>query len=381
MELERTFRVKLVSKDGSTVYNIPNQAGTMGIVENSINLNELICDGSFEIGNLLSNKLEIQLYGIRQDLTGYWITLTNTYAYDHSEGREAIEPWFKGVVKSSKTDNFNMDRKIIAYDYSYYVRNLDVLEWWTDLWAAQTSSRGLSLKTIREGLCTIAGFTLYSQQVALPNDSAVFGNTYQVPTVTSLKFGELLRMICELQACCPNINRSGDLEFIPMSDLTVADATNISDLWARNDTEFEDYTLDNIQRIAVLDDSSNVIQYVPIVSGTNVLTYEVKGNIFLLAQAARDIATLMTPVRNYLGNIQYSPTELHMVVSDYNYKLGTYLQIDNSRCDDNRCITTYQYVLNQTYSGPQLVDQVMDNISTGSKLKYTDFVFTPPQSL
>ena len=330
--------------------------------------NELICEDSFEIGNILANKFEVKIYGLTEDVSDFWIRLANVAGSGPTAHEET---WFTGIVDSSKTDNKNLDRNIVAYDYSYYIRELDVTTWWTNFWTNHPS--GATLKTLREDLCTYAGFIIAPNAPTLVNDTASFGSTYVVPTADSWIFKDVLRMICEMQGCCPNVNRAGHIEFIPLTNIAQGNATDVSDTYARNDTVFEDYTLD-VNGVKVLDNSSNAVVIIQPVSGT-ACSYLIKNNLFLLAQTvARARSLVRSVLTTYLQNVTYVPTELHMIISDYNIKLGNLLTLQAPmRTGTN----TYHLVLNQTFSGPQLVDQTIESITTGDNLKYDVVILTP----
>jgi hypothetical protein len=193
------------------------------------------------------------------------------------------------------------------------------------------------------------GITYVSKQ--LINDSFTISNLF-VDNVTSLNFCDVLRMICTLQVCCPHINGSGSLEFITINDSVIHDITDntegINSIWG-------DFTTEKITGIAVYDTSSELAQLV----GTNVNVYKVPGNIFLLNQDAPTIQTVCTNMLNAIKDIQYTPAQLNLILSQPDFNLGDKIVTSNGVC----------YILNNNMYGSILINQTITSPATDAKLQ------------
>lgn len=361
MELNRFFVIRL--SNGTTTYTIDGSTPGLGITAGSMNLEEVLCDGELEIGAAYANKFEAQLYGLNHDVTGYTITVYNNY---DPSNRQYI---FTGKIDSSKTDNKNGYRDIIAYDKMYEVRDIDVGPWWTSFWQNRTTA---SLKTIRESMCSYVGLT--SPTVILPNDSMSFskpgtGTDYDAPALTSVKFNVLLRMICELQMCCPNISRRGALEFIQLGQNNPT-VQSVDTEYDKNSAEFEDFITAQPTGFSVYSSSSDLSQIVPSDPSINTNPYPISGNVFLLSVSASTAATTLSNLVSYVSRLQYMPATIPMIVSKIgagstDTTLGTIISTVQRGSDVNHII------LAQTFSGAQLVDQTINSPAYGEYFNNT----------
>ena len=201
MTLNRETRIRLISPDGQTEYVTGNASG-IGISQGSMNLNEMICDSELVFGSYCANKFEVELFGLTSDVTGYKIEVKDVFDENNPVAL------FTGIVESATRDTINESRKIVAYDQMYYTRDMNMASWWNTFWE---NHQYAPLSTVREMLVAAAGFTYV--QVVLPNDNLTIS---KFTSFTSVKFSDLLRMICEVQCCFPNVRRDGKLEFLQL---------------------------------------------------------------------------------------------------------------------------------------------------------------------
>ena len=385
-EFERFFKIEIENKDGSIVYR--NYATTeegittpadMGIAESSMNLNEVLCSGDLHLGEYNSNKFEVNLFGLSNgavgpmpDVTGFTITVTD---WGTEDSEDLKNPIFAGTIDSATTDDKNGYRNIVAYDDMYKYKDIDVGKDWELFWAddeietengVEFVRKTKTLKEIRESVCSFVGINVAPTTKSFPNDSKIFCyRDYQpgemlAPNASSITFSALLSAICELQCVCPNMNRSGQLEFISLADgIKHYDYT---DDYAKNSTTFEDYTTLNPTGVNVYANSTmHLLKYPNTEDNSN--PYIISGNIFLVTvteDQARELLEDMLPI---ICNISYTPANISMIVSDLNTNLGDSVQITTYKNDlavnNNHC------VMSQTLSGPQLVDQSIECRASG----------------
>lgn len=386
MNLNRFFKIRLTGPSGTPVYNIDGTTPGLGITAGSMHLEEILCDGELELGACNANKFEVEVYGLTHDVSGYAIEVYNDYDPNNPEYL------FVGKIDSSETDKYNMYRDIVAYDAMYWARNEEVGEWWKDFW---TDHEWTYLRDLRNSLCEFVGISVAVGQVCYNDDVVVYdadaeipatsygplvtasndflltssGDNFLVilpvdvtttaPIITQIKFGALLRMICELQACCPNINRLGQMEFVTIG----VDGTprNIDQAYDTNNAEFQDYTTDTPTGFNVYDTSEELAQRVPDTSA-NTNPYAVSGNVFLLSATAEQISNILSPLIPAIRAIVYRPATIPMIVSDLSIRLG------NAVSSTHRGVRSTHFVLAQELSGSSLVDQTITSPAYGKKL-------------
>lgn len=139
----------------------------------------------------------------------------------------------------------------------------------------------------------------------------------------------------------------------------------LMDKFEIGNTSFEDYVINAATGFSIYAMSSSVPQETLIVDGANSNQIPISGNLFLASAIPDQISVLMdcantsTAPMKKVNSIRYKPAEIKMVVSDYNVKLGRRL-ITSTETD-----APVHYVLSQTLSGPQLVEQTIKSPAYG----------------
>jgi hypothetical protein len=368
MELSRFFKIQLSNSDGSDIINIDGTTPGLGISAGSMNLEEVLCDHEFQIGGYNSNKFEVQVYGLSYNVSGY-----NISVYDQV-GTETPTYLFKGKIDSSKTDNKNGYRNIVAYDAMYEVRNKDVGAEWKRYWELHPHET-VTLKSLREVFCAYVGFDITTSE-ALLNDDLLFTDdstlasdsatnpVILVPSITSIKFSSILKMICELQCACPNITRQGQLTFIQIGS-TQLPVTDISRAYNTSETEFEDYITKTPTGFSVYSSESELSQIVPSDTSVNTNPYPISGNVFILNMTSTQVTLVLTRLISSLASVVYRPATIPMIVSDFGITLGQKVTITL-----NSTVYTH-YVWSQTLSGTSLIEQTIESPAYGETFNNT----------
>lgn len=298
---------------------------TSGIDAGSLYLEEILMDGGLNFGECNANRLEFSIYGIG-DVSNERIVV---YQTDDS----ARYPVFDGYVDSCKLDNFGYFRKIVAYDAIQYKGSLSIANWWVAFWAERDSA---TLKEIRESVCDYLEIP-YDADTELFNDDLVVIKTV---AAANMQFRDLMRMICELQLCFPNINRSGQMEYVVL-DNTPKD---IKGLYETGNSEFEDYVTAVIDDVQITD-ADNVIHSLT-ENARN--PYSINGNIFLYSfETEEEIQAIAESILEKIRDISYVPAKINMIVSDLSLQLGEYLTTDHGNV----------YAFRNVLSGSLLVEQ------------------------
>ncbi len=354
MELNRYFTIGIQLGDdlatseneillttGSDTIQVPGyRTYGFGISSGTMNLEEILCDSELTFGQLCSNKFEVEVFGIEEDMAnrGIYVTCTDTKTGE-------VSYVFTGIIESSTRDDYSPSRKIVAYDKLYFLRETNVATWWNDYWDTLGSTTS-TLKAIRDSLCNYMGLEFVDK--TLPNDDLLVSNYNYFTTIT---FADLLKMICEAQVCFPHMNREGKLEFVRLSD-SPQELSN----YDKNTPMYEDYVTVTPDGVDIYDSSNNLsIRFIENASNA----YIISGNIFLLSlQTNDDLLNACSSIFNELNDITYTPATVSMIVSDLNLHLGDKITTTGGT----------HFIMSHTYSGVQLVEQEITCVAYGETL-------------
>lgn len=345
--MNRTIIIK-IKKNNTTYSNVNGYqtAGTtlFGLSAGSASIERILCDKQLEFGVCNSAKFEAQIFNITTDVTDCQIEVLAS---------DVTDPIFVGKIDSSKKDETNEYRNIIAYDNMYTARDKDIAEAWngTDIWEDENP---ITLKTLRNRLCVAAGLTVSTSQPTLPNDNESIPAKFT--TFTSAKFGTIIKMVCELQGSFPIITADGKVKFIQLT----TSATDITDNCDTNESEFEDYETYPIDAINVYSTSNDLTQTVGASNPTN--AYPISGNIFLLSFDATFVTRVLQAMLSAISPIVYTPATLELIIGDLSLQIGDCVQIYRA---GNQYI---HYVFGTTLYDSLLVRQSINCPATGRKL-------------
>ncbi len=321
-----------------------------GVVDGSLQVNEILVDGELKFGQCYANRFECELYNVSEDIANKRIKV-----FQRQDGNYV--PVFAGYIDSATLDVFNLTRKVIAYDEFYTKRDYNVSAWWTEFWQITVDPSGkyifgrdkATLKQIRESVCDYIAMP-YSTE-PLVNDS-IEVSAYSA--YSNISFTDVITFVCELQGCFPNIDREGNLEFLYFGTT----GKSIIGDYERGNISFEDYETDTITGINIFDTSDNIVQTYPL-NGSGRNAYSIAGNIFLLNMTTAQITSVMSNLYPILQNFKHIPFEVPMIVSDFGLKLGDKITHERG----------FSYVMKQEFSGPLLVEQTIESVAKGAMLK------------
>lgn len=291
---------------------------TSGISSGSLVVDEVLCTNGFNIGECNANRFEAELYDI-PDINNKKIYVHQLVYEGEDDETPTDVPLFTGYVDSCVRNRLRQDisRKIIAYDALYALADRDVAEWWENLF--DTVSQ-VTLKTLRESLCTYVGLN-YDSTITLPNDSLLVKQTQQI---NSIKFIEVLKYICQLQACNANISREGQLQFIH----TYNNVVDITDAYEINNSDFESYTVPAFTKVKII----NSINDANAVSGEGNKSIVIQDNLLILDKTNTELQTIANVILQNIGQITYHPASIKLIVSNLNLKVGDIVHTDNGDC-------------------------------------------------
>lgn len=306
------------------------------IESGSLLLEEILCEGNIVFGETNATRFEATIFNL-VDVSGLKIRVYQTDITGNNRRN-----LFEGYVDSCKQDRGGKYRKLVAYDAFYSIGTANVAGWWSQFWSSRQSA---TLKELRESLCDWVGIP-YDPNISLHNDGFICTKT---ATLSSVSFNTVLFWICEIQCTIPHIDRDGILQFI---SLTGRPNVDISNLYEEGSSEFEGFTTAKIDTVELYDYDNNLVattNTTGAVPSENI--YAIKDNSLLFSLVDDEVNANATMfVLSYLAQvaqIQYTPCDLNMIVSDLDLNVGDYVQVGD--------ITSI--VLKNTLSGILLVEQ------------------------
>lgn len=319
-----------------TIISFPDEVDTPditeGIVENTLSVSEILFSGGVQFGKINNNRFEVDLQ-YDDDLTGRKI-------YVHQTDNNVDIPIFTGYVQSSKLDDHEIYRKVVAYDLLYTIGTRDVSSWWDSFWRVhETATLGVALRAM------LAAFGINYVEKTLLNDSMPIKKSQEFP---SLRFEAMLQFMCEANLCNPNINRSGVLEFVTVYDSTTH---SIEDAYEWDNTDFEDYVTQPIDLVRIHVKGGRVGAVVG--TGTNCLC--IKNNPFFYGIETADLISIAQGMYNAVSELSYKPARIKMILSDFDIHLGDMVQ--SSKGSSLVCALDFD--------GPLLIEETIN--STGDE--------------
>lgn len=370
--MDRFIHVQIYNPNNVLVYD--NRTDTSwGIVEGTVSINDFIMDSALKFGNLNSAMLQIQVFGIDADLKGYTIKLEmitapedyiitsagDTLVAQNGDSIVAVydTALFYGKIESSIQDYSGIYRRIEAYDNGYYLRDVNVSEFWDSFWEDRAEEQGVDIKEatstlrrIRTDLLTYMNVEIASSLPALPNDSMVVRNKFE--SLSAITFGDMLSAICILQNTCPHFTGEGKLDFIRLASTADVD---ITDELEKYNSNWQDYVTQAITGVVIYNTSDDLVKLV----GTRDNVYSIAGNIFLYDKEVSELEPVATAILNDLSGITYTPCDLKMIESNLHYKLGDKYETEKG----------YMYVMMNKLSGKLLIEQTISSPAYSATLE------------
>ena len=309
---------------------------TEGIASGTLLINELIASGNIEFGRAFSNRFEVSLFGIDDNVVGQKIVVSV-----EENGKESVV--FTGYVDSVEQDKEGYYRKIVAYDILAQHLGKNVAEWWTNFWEDKETA---TLKELRESL--LSTYNIPYTSATLTNDNIVITKDVEL---TSISFSDMLKTICELSGVFPNVNRNGGLEFIELNYMD-APLPNMGD-FEEDKSTFEKDTDIKIESVVITNANNEVVATIgegeTYVISQNFLVFNKDENTLMqICESIFEMAIMLN---------KYNPMDVRFVVSNFKQRLGYVIELQGF----------HSYILEQTFSGSLLVEQEV--IAKGENVK------------
>lgn len=356
----RFLQIQIYNKQGTEIEYDNAIDDTWGIQSGSASLETLIMEDELKFGESNASKFEVEVFGIDDDLshrkikvniledeeTNYIITDKDNVIVTHDGTRlihhtSAGSDLFFGEIQSTKKDRLGTYRDIVAYDAFYELRDFNMIDFWNAYWSTHEE---VTLLEFKQAIFIYVNLP-YIHQSAL-NDDLVIHNPVEGQQGTVLKFGDLLRIVYQLQNASPHILGTGYVTDVTLEG--VSDFDNIRDL--RGDLEgenssWEDFETEQITGIGVYSTGDALAQVV----GNDGNVYNIVGNLFLLDMSAQEIESTCQPLLTQLQDYIYTPGEFKLKLPRKRLKLGDLLKTDYG----------FSYAFKIRYSGSVLINETV----------------------
>lgn len=319
---------------------------TTGIASGSLSLDEVIQSGNLNLGEINSNEFEVQMYSI-SDVSNQRIKV---WQIDDDDPDTTI-PIFVGYVDSCKQDTQGAYRDIVAYDVFYKLNGLEVAGWWEEFWNDK-QYYGLDTATLyelRTSLITYVNALYPLEEAATVADGDMLNDDIVITKpsdAASIKFVDMFKYICELQAVIPNINREGKLEFIRLDNYV--ESIDISEKVNTSTSTFEEYETATIDAVWIYDASPTVVG----IGGAGTTNpYRLQGNVLAYGiQNTDDRNSVADAIYSVIDGIKYTPVNINLIQTDVTLLCGQKIAFS-----DRQGVTHTSYIFETTLSGSLFV--------------------------
>lgn len=379
IEFDRIIHYAIFTRKSITQVEYLIEDKTDGIAQNSMTLTEMLIDDEFSLGQVNSTMFEVTLFGIRQDLKGKEIKL---WATDSENHRTEV---FSGVIDNCVLDKYGDSVKITAYDYLGIYGEFDVSAEIKQACQTFIDNPSLIVDTTYGGFISSIAL-LISQKFKIPiwsNFTSKFASasiqmTFEMIAYIkkycpkSITFREFLRQLGESECGFIRFDRSGWLDFIPLTQiinnldsLSAHDKTNI---YERNNAEFEQKKYQPPAKVVIFDMLGKAVSEYS-VKTNDVLephsiddfigTYNISNNLFSSMWHSGSSYSYNSAeiISAFLSLIEFNAAQIPMIVSDLSVNLGdaVYLSDENIICPVFMNILSGSQLVEQTVSAENLV--------------------------
>ena len=398
MLLERFIRVKIWDSTNTTVeydnYDDTLTQPDWGVSAGSVNINKVICDTELSFGDTNASKLELQIFGLYEETidpqTGEVVSRTNipilgrkiqviveddiqndNYLVNEDDDILSTEDdeslhggysvtheqtyLFTGFVESSKTDYESTYTDITAYDWFYFKGEQNVYQWLSSyLYVHPDGELGQLMQAfiIQFVPANMRTSDLYTNLLVNPT-------IYRAVVQTLLESKELItiktmfKCIYEIQCWCPYIDGEGIIRVKKF--VSNMPTTSIApDTYEHENSTWEDYTTYGIDYLRIYSNGN-------LITAGGSLNYDNAYDIpdaLLLSRATVTNTVFDTLLNNMRGLEEFTPFEIHMIVSDLSLQLGDFISTEKGD----------GYIMEIEYSGSLLVDQTIKCNAQGQSL-------------
>lgn len=296
--------------------------------QESFKLTESLCSESeLTFGACEAAAVKFTISNVFTSLKDKWITVK--MVLDGNESNPFVFGRYK--VVSDKPTADRTKREIEAYDALYDVINADVVDWYNSI--LPTTDTYITFKAFRDSFFAYFGIT--QKEITLVNDTMTVSRTVDTDELSG---GQVLNAICEINGCLGHIGRSGQFEFVYLSNT----APITIDKNHYTSADYQDYIVSQIDKLQIRQDENDIGAIV----GTGSNTYVIENNFLVYGKDAAQLKAIATNVFNRIKGITYRPAEISSAGNPC-IEVGDAIKLSSKYAEINT------YVLERTLKGIQ----------------------------
>lgn len=296
--------------------------------QESFELTESLCsENELTFGACEAATVKFTISNIFTSLKDKWITVK--IILDGNSDNSFILGRYK--VVSDKPTADRIKREIEAYDALYDVINTDVVDWYNNI--LPTTDTYITFKTFRDSF--FAHFGITQKELTLVNDTMTVSRGVYTDELSG---GQVLNAICEINGCLGHIGRSGQFEFVYLSN-TAPITINKS---YYTSADYQDYIVSQIDKLQIRQDENDIGAIV----GTGSNTYVIENNFLVYGKDAATLKAIATNIFNKIKGITYRPAEISSFGNPC-IEVGDAIKLSSKYAEINT------YVLERTLKGIQ----------------------------
>lgn len=260
--------------------------------QESFELTESLCsENELTFGACEAAAVKFTISNIFTSLKDKWITVK--IILDGNSDNSFILGRYK--VVSDKPTADRIKREIEAYDALYDMINADVVDWYNSI--LPTTDTYITFKTFRDSF--FAHFGITQKEITLVNDTMTVSRTVDTDELSG---GQVLNVICEINGCLGHIGRSGQFEFVYLSNT----APIIINKSYYTSADYQDYIVSQIDKLQIRQDENDIGAIV----GTGSNTYVIENNFLVYGKDAATLKAIATNIFDKIKGITYRPAEI-----------------------------------------------------------------------
>ena len=296
--------------------------------QESFELTESLCsENELTFGACEAATVKFTISNIFTSLKDKWITVK--IILDGNSDNSFILGRYK--VVSDKPTADRIKREIEAYDALYDVINTDVVDWYNNI--LPTTDTYITFKTFRDSF--FAHFGITQKELTLVNDTMTVSRGVYTDELSG---GQVLNAICEINGCLGHIGRSGQFEFVYLSN-TAPITINKS---YYTSADYQDYIVSQIDKLQIRQGENDIGAIV----GTGSNTYVIENNFLVYGKDAATLKAIATNIFNKIKGITYRPAEISSSGNPC-IEVGDAIKLSSKYAEINT------YVLERTLKGIQ----------------------------
>ena len=241
------------------------------------------------------------------DLSDKWVRVKYSY-YATDAATSMTDKWlFLGRVDSCRYDTLKTVRTLVAYDLLYWLRSVDISEYWANYWSNEDRNR--SIAAFLSNMSADIGVTLGNIGATMLPTSTIAAAGAKATTLSGCSFVDMLAFIGQLCRVYFFIGGDGKLNCARTSNAETA--APVDALIDTQNTEIGDGALPAYMAMMAYSGADVIYS-----TGSGEPLYTIRDNPLLNGKTTAEITTQLNALFSELGNVAgFWPGEFEYIVS------------------------------------------------------------------